>query len=362
LKNIQKNKKDPFDGIFGKGKFSVKNDAFDRKDFEDIKKRSKKLMELNEALSKDYEPFEELQQDMYSSLYKYVPELEDEFKLKKEFLLNQAIMKELMETQRYKELRIMTKLDKIHSTIGAEALSEEATEILKQLKEQQQAFQEMLDAAAGVEQAVGDKNAGDKELENAKNGGTGEAKEKLTVEEAKKKLEEAKKNFKESMAKQEVKKTMEKAVGRVKDTVQETSEFIENWGLEGSPDFMRKPYHEKMELINKLRNNEKFKRIAMLAGKYKRMMLQRQYEKVKKGADEIHTIVQGSDLSRLLPSELMKLLDPITENQFIRDFYEGKLLQYDLTGKDKKCKGAIVICIDDSGSMNGTPEINLTFI
>lgn len=355
MKKLTKNKQDPFDGIFGKSEHTIKNDAFDRKDFEDIKKHSKKLMELSDEYSPTYEPYDQLQQDMFSALYKYTPELEDEYKIKKEMLFNREIMKQILEMQRYKELRILTKLDKIHATIGSEALSEEAAEIIKKLKEQQEAFQEMLDAADGVNEAAGEGKEGE-EAEGDKEGKS-PGKEKLTLEEAKARLEEAKKNFKESMEKKEVKSALDKMVGKVRDQVKESSEFIENWGLDASESFARKPYHEKMELIDRLRNNEKLKQIAMLAGKYKKMMLQRQYEKVKKGTDETHTIKQGNDLSRLLPSELMKLQDETTEKQFMVDFLENRLLQYDLRGKEKKCKGAIVCCIDDSGSMDGLPEI-----
>ena len=73
--------------------------------------------------------------------------------------------------------------------------------------------------------------------------------------------------------------------------------------------------------------------------------------------DEIYDLSLGKDLGRLIPSELMKLRHPVTKKQFYKDFAEGKLLQYELQGKEKKQKGAIVVCIDDSGSMSGDPEI-----
>ena len=361
MKKITKTHKDPFDGIFGKGEQAIKHDAFDKNEFEDVKNHSARLLQTEEEMAKEYEQYSQLQQDLFSSFYKYVPELEEDFKLKKEFLMNKEIMRQIMEMQRYKELRVLTKLDKIHATIGTEAMAEEVKEILKKLKEQMEAFQEMMDAANDLqESADGDKKGKKKDGEEDKEGEEGEegaGKNKMTIEEAKAKLEEAKKNFKESMEKSEVKRVMERAVGRVRDTVKESSEFIENWGLGASDSFQKKPYHEKMELIERLRNNSKLQQIAKLAGKYKRMMLQRQYEKVKKGVDEVYSIIPGQDLSRLLPSELMKLQNELTEKQFMIDYLEGRTLQYDLRGKEKKCKGAIVCCIDESGSMNGLPEI-----
>lgn len=357
MKKLTKTAKDIFNGIFGKNEYSIKNDAFDKENFEDIKQHSSKLLQTEAEMVESYEPFPQLQQDLFSALYKYTPELESEFKLKKEFLFNREIMDQITQLPKYKELRILTKLDKINATLGTESLNDEVRELLEKLKEQQEAFDEMMDAADGLEGAAKSAEDEEKEEKDGKEGEGTPSGNKMTIEEAKAKLEEAKKNFKDSMKKPEVKNALSKAVQRVRDSVKESSEFIQNWGLEASETFQRKPYHEKMELINKLRNNSKLRRIADMAGKFKRMMLQRQYEKVPKGVDETYSIMQGQDLSKLLPSELAKLRDPRTKKQLLLDYIEGRTLQYDVRGKEKKCKGAIVCCIDESGSMMDLPEI-----
>ncbi|MEW5936069.1 MAG: VWA domain-containing protein, partial [Bacillota bacterium] len=60
---------------------------------------------------------------------------------------------------------------------------------------------------------------------------------------------------------------------------------------------------------------------------------------------------QGSDLSRVLPSELARLTVPGLRPCFLRDFLEGKLLQYELKGREREGRGPLVVCLDSSGSM-----------
>ena len=93
----------------------------------------------------------------------------------------------------------------------------------------------------------------------------------------------------------------------------------------------------------------------------RRMAIQQRREKVKKGLEDFYSVKQGSDLSHLIPTELLRLINPDTELQFFLDFIDGKTLQYEVRGKEKKAKGPIIVCLDSSGSMDGTPEIVIDF-
>jgi len=254
-------------------------------------------------------------------------------------------MGDVMESPKYKELRAHTRLDDINSTLGTEVLGDEAHELIKQLKEQMEKLKELMDAEgeAGDEEGEGE---GEGKGEGEGNG-PGRNGEKMTMSEAQKKLEEAKKAFKESMKKKEVKQKVNRMLDKTQQHLTETSDMIQNWGLGGDDTFTSMPYHEKMELLKRLRDSQKLKKIAELAGRFKRIATNRQREKVKKGTDEIYDLSLGNELNRIIPAELMKLRHPSTKKQFYKDFSEGKLLQYELRGKEKKQKGAIVVCIDE---------------
>jgi uncharacterized protein with von Willebrand factor type A (vWA) domain len=341
--------------------YTIFTDKLDIRFFEEVKENNPVIKGTLEDALDGYPQFEELQQDLFSSLYRYKPHLIKEHQVKASHLLNYHVMGGIMETEKYKELRALTRLDTINSTVGTEILGKEAHKIIKELEEQRKKLQEAMDAqaAADAEEGEGEEGEGGGEGKEDSLGDqkSSKAVESLTLSEAQKRLEEAKKDLKKSMKKKEVHQKINKILEEAKNAVKETSEMIQNWGLSGDDTFTHMPYHDKMEMLKELRNNKKLKKIADMAGRFKRIATQKQREKVKKGMDEIYDLSLGREINRLIPSELMKLRHPVTKKQFYKDMAEGNLLQYELRGKEKKNKGAIIVCIDDSGSMSGTPEI-----
>jgi hypothetical protein len=67
--------------------------------------------------------------------------------------------------------------------------------------------------------------------------------------------------------------------------------------------------------------------------------------------DEITSITAGTNIERLLPSEIALLADPDLEDLFYLKFAEHNLMQYDLIGHEPEGQGPIIIAIDESGSM-----------
>jgi len=340
--------------------YTVDTDKLDIHFFEEVKANNQKIQDTLADAQEGYEQFEELQQDIFSSLYRYKPHRLKEHQIKSTHLLNYHVMGDVMESPKYKELRALTRSDEINSTLGTEVLGDEAHEVIKKLKEQMEKLKEQLEAQAAADaegNADGEQGATAGTQGGAGDGDSVRDTEKITKTEAQKRLEEAKKSFRQSMKKKEVKQAINAMLQKTHDHITETDNMIQNWGLEGDDSFTNMPYHEKMALLKRLRNSTKLKKIAELAGRFKRIATQRQREKVKKGMDEIYDITLGNDLGRLIPQELMKLRHHTTKKLFYKDYSEKKLMQYELRGKEKKQKGAIVVCIDDSGSMSGDPEI-----
>ncbi len=109
-------------------------------------------------------------------------------------------------------------------------------------------------------------------------------------------------------------------------------------------------------LAQRLRGDARLRRIALLAGRFKRIAASKRRQKVKHGADEITDITQGADIARLLPSELCKLARR-TRLVFMRNLLERQCLQYLLTGTETLGKGPLVVALDKSGSMDGPRDI-----
>ena len=79
---------------------------------------------------------------------------------------------------------------------------------------------------------------------------------------------------------------------------------------------------------------------------------------------EVHSITFSGDIHTLLPVEAVKLKNPLLKRKFYADMLEGKLLTYQLIGKNwnsdasgKKRNGPVVALVDTSASMRGSPEI-----
>jgi len=104
-------------------------------------------------------------------------------------------------------------------------------------------------------------------------------------------------------------------------------------------------------LAARLRDDARLRRIALLAGRFRRIAGGKRRSKVRHGADEIVDIEQGADLGRLLPLELAQLVHPRTRLLTLRSLVESACLQYRLEGKETLGKGPLVVATDKSGSM-----------
>lgn len=105
-------------------------------------------------------------------------------------------------------------------------------------------------------------------------------------------------------------------------------------------------------LSQRLKNDARLARIATLAGKFKRIAAAKQKAKVRHGADEVSDVELGSNISRLLPSELALLAHPLMRRSFLACLAEGRVMQYRLQGTDSLGRGPLVVCLDKSGSMD----------
>ena len=119
---------------------------------------------------------------------------------------------------------------------------------------------------------------------------------------------------------------------------------------------------QKLELAQKVRSSDKLKQIAELCGRLTRIALAVQKAKVKHPPDEIASIELGSDVARMLPSELCLLADPELEDLFILKLIEKRLSQYELIHHEPQGRGPIILAIDESASMDepAVPQETIT--
>ena len=106
-------------------------------------------------------------------------------------------------------------------------------------------------------------------------------------------------------------------------------------------------------LFKKVRNNAALKRICELAGRFRRVARSKQRQKVSHGLDDVVGVEPGGDIGRLLPVELAKLALPELELDALRRIVEREALCREHHATEPVGKGPVIVCVDESGSMEG---------
>ncbi len=106
-------------------------------------------------------------------------------------------------------------------------------------------------------------------------------------------------------------------------------------------------------LFKRVRSDPALKRICDLAGRFRRVAQSKQRQKTMHGVDEVVGIEPGGDIARVLPSELVKLTSPEFELDTLRRLAERQLPCREVRSVEPVGKGPILVCCDESGSMEG---------
>lgn len=299
---------------------SVRYDAFDMAAYEEILHQSKELQSLSTQGVQTLNTFAELAEDVFFSLYKVRPERMPPNELATEYLLNHELMSKLMESQSYQELREYTQLDELGAGLGSKALLEN---LLKQLEQ-------------------------DSDLKEVSNKINDAVKEQTGI---------SSDEFQQMVSgmQSKLRQVVELATDKAVTEVEEVETIITSWGL-NQGEFERLPYDKKLELLQVLREQQKFKDMTKLVGRMRSLAIGSRKSRLEHRI-ELHSITQGADLNHVLPQELLSLRRPALKLDFYRRMMEKQLLQYDLNHQDYMGQGPIIVLIDTSSSMRGGREI-----
>ena len=117
------------------------------------------------------------------------------------------------------------------------------------------------------------------------------------------------------------------------------------------------PAGERLELGRRLARNKKLGELARMVGRFKQDARAIRKRTLERGVAEAYDVERGSDLGRMIPSELVAMHHPILRHDFHRRLLEGSILQYRLQDDEQKHKGPMVVCVDVSSSMEGQKEL-----
>lgn len=309
---------------------TINADSFDKRRFNELLLMSKGLQKAREK-GKDEPYFEQLMGDTWASFYKSEPKLLDE--TIPELIKNKNLMKRILNNDElYQETHQYTVLDDLHSALSTITFS---NKILEWIKERTKSNPDMQQTYDQMKQ---------QQKQNGKNS---------------KEFQEALQNYLEKFNEQ-----LEKDSPDISTMLRESCESakqaekeLENLlgGIESgksSKDELKQiPLRDQFTLAECLQRNKKMKRIADWAGRFKAIALSKQ-KSINKESITRSGITFGNNIDRILPNELLNMSNPVLKNDFLRRFVEGQTLQYATKGKQSLGKGAIILCLDQSGSMS----------
>lgn len=256
--------------------------------------------------------------DFHAAAYEPSPELAE----KCQDPLRHDFVKTLMETPEFNEVRVSTVLNQAAAECATAAF---ANQFAARVEEARKAEAQQCSKPAGRDGAPGGK---------AKKGGAGTdpamAADIATM------------------------KAAAKAVAEAKKAVDEVNDAAAMCGLGAGEPGSPRDLKRITEVYKRVKRSPRLKKIAELAGRFRRVAASKQRQKVAHGVDEVIGVTVGAELARLIPAELMKLADPDLELDVSRRLLEGQTQVREVRAVEPVGRGPIVVVVDESGSMSGT--------
>lgn len=325
---------------------AIETDRYDRRAWNRICDESSRMQEAVQQ-----EPFQGLMQDVWASLFKASPRIHDQAPT-----VNRRIMESLMRQSAWKNLRQTTQMDEYSAALGAlhlresleEALPDDVRQAARQVEELARQAQHLLEQAEAYEEVADGHPSARDEAETLRQ----QAAELMQT------LQRATDQFEQAFDAQSgsIGRALRQALEQAAEEAQDTQRAMQAFGV-GTGDGKPVSGKERLELAHILQTNPHVREIARMAGGMQMMALNKRKNRTLHPPTEIVNITMGDDLANVLPSELLLLADPATEDEFIQRFAERRLLQYDLRGFEREGQGPIVVCIDESGSTAGMVEM-----
>lgn len=324
-----------------------------------------------------YPAFEYMYQDIFLSLYKYKARLLPESEIHMSTRLNRKFAECYLNTPEYIKLRQTCRMDQFNAALGTEIIGNKllkiVEEVMNKLKEQQetmQKMQELMKKEQEMDELVEENEEMDELLQSLIQNGQGnssqaqELQQQMDQNTANKQMiqklanqmaEEMDDLIEEDDIANEISTRAGKAFDEASMEVAETSEMVDIWGL-GEGEKCRVSYQNKKDAIERIRKSPKLKHLTDLIGRFKESAITEQKKKTKHGAVEISSVTVGKKIEDTLPSERMMLSNDTTKSDFYNRYSEGRLMTYSKESNKSKNKGPIILCCDESGSMDGDRE------
>ncbi|MEL7367883.1 MAG: VWA domain-containing protein [Myxococcota bacterium] len=342
---------------------AVDHDGFDRDLFDRLLQTEPALRRVIEKGRRLLPHPEALLMDLFSAMYKLNVVLRRPTEVSASVMINRRLVAAVVESDHLVALRNRTQLD---VEACREALPSLAERVIRALtKGDRVVASELISAAESAEDesALADRLSELEHLESLPEGSFSAA------EEIKRSLKRdidalKKKNAQNAKQQADIADALpldldNEIQGQVRDLPEQLSTLdtqAKNLGLDQGG-AGRVGAERRMALGERLLASRKLQLLARLTGAFREVAFESRRKRIRRAPQALHAVRTGQDLARLLPSELVGIRKAPRGRhlEWLRRYAEGDLLQYDL--RAPASRGPMVVCVDGSGSMQGSKEL-----
>jgi uncharacterized protein with von Willebrand factor type A (vWA) domain len=373
---------------------AIEADRFDVMEYREIVDQADALQVMATELGETHHYITDLLADMWTAAYKAFPRLRERAAMDPSHAVNHQVMTSLLGTPEWTELHAETIGEPYAAALAVISQQDQLRQLLDETRNAQhtanQAAQAQRDLTLAAQQAqaaltahtgedggndgaAAPSNAGPGGAEEGTEegpGGTGEeiqdeAQQALVeaLASAVSDAEEAERIAATATAAADeqlvlvaprIRIVMRAAVAAALEQVRAEAALMIAWGL-APGQLKRLDFAARRRLAQKLAGT-RLSQFADLIGRFRFMASGERTRRVPHAPGELVGVTLGDDVGRLIPSELAALGVPALRASFAARLAEKRLMIYQSRGEDTLGKGAIIACIDCSGSMKGARE------
>lgn len=153
---------------------------------------------------------------------------------------------------------------------------------------------------------------------------------------------------------------LQEILAETKQEASKTKQTVLEIGTLDGKKIEQLPMSEQFQLIEHIQNHDTLKKIAEMTGRFKKIAKKRMKTK-QEVTMERKGVTVGQEVGRLLPTEVANLIMPDSKLDFLRRYAEQQTFVFDTKGKNRKGRGPIIICMDESSSMTSIKEESKAF-
>ncbi len=351
----------------------IESDSYDRRAWSEVLAGAPSTADLVEAGGRLVPHFDALLADFFLALFKYNLVWQKPDAVRRSAALNRTILENILPSPAFEALKDRTLLEEDKAAIAAMVLGERALEMIRSeklinrremvdlwdLEHQEEDLESRAETLKGA-QTMADETGGDP---NASAEAKKQAEEMVEAAVRAAQVSEARLNQKTRQIESDLKhgdrgelKQMQIKAAELAQDVDRAAEdshaFSREFGQGGKMNA-----GQRLELGRHLARSRKLGELARLVGRMKQDARALRRKTLDRGISEAYDIERGSDLGKIIPSELIAMHHPVLVQDFRRRLLEGEVLQYRLREDEQKGKGPMVVCIDVSSSMQGEKEL-----